>query len=81
MTLKESENGIPGGFPQNLRYTVVVNDSEGTVVSNETVSHPANYTVLSNLPPCTNFTATLVAVNDFFSSTEAVVVIDTLDPS
>ena len=79
MALKESENGIPGGFPQNLQYTVVVNDFEGTVVSNETVSHPTNYTVLSNLPPCTNFTATLVAVNDFLSSTETVVVIDTFD--
>ena len=79
MTLKESENGIPGGFPQNLRYTVIVKDSEGMVVSNETVSHPTNYTVFSNLPPCTNFTATLVAVNDIHSSTETVVVIDTFD--
>ena len=79
MALKESENGIPGGFPQNLRYTVIVKDSEGMVVSNETVSHPTNYTVFSNLPPCTNFTATLVAVNDIHSSTETVVVIDTFD--
>ena len=79
MALKESEKGIPGGFPQKLQYTVVVKDSDGTIVSNETVSHPANYTVLSNLPPCTNFTATLVAVNDFLSSTETVVVIDTFD--
>ena len=77
--LKESENGIPGGFPQNLGYTVIVRDSEGMVVSNETVSHPSNYTVFSNLPPCTNFTATLVAVNDILSSTETVVVIDTFD--
>ena len=79
MALKESENGIPGGFPQNLLYTVIVKDSEGMVVSNETVSHPTNYTVFSNLPPCTNFTATLVAVNDILSSTETVVVIDTFD--
>ena len=77
--LKESENGIPRGFPQNLQYTVIVRDSDGTVVSNETVSHPANYTVFSNLPPCTNFTATLVAVNDILSSTETMVVIDTFD--
>ena len=75
--LSDSENGIPGGFPQNLHYTVIVKDSDGTVVSNETVSHPSNYTVFSNLPPCTNFTATLVAVNNFFSSTETMVVIDT----
>ena len=79
MALKASENGIPRGFPQNLRYTVIVNDSEGTVVSNETVSHPTNYTVFSNLPPCISFTATLLAVNDILSSTETMILIDTFD--
>ena len=77
--LKESENGIPGGFPQYLQYTVIVKNSEGTVVSNETVSHPANYTVFSNIPPCTDFTAILVAANEFFTSDESMVAINTFD--
>ena len=77
--LKETENGIPGGFPQYLQYTVIVKDSTGMVASNETVSHPANYTVITNLPPCTNFTATLVAANEFFTSDESMVFIDTFD--
>ena len=77
--LKKSENGIPGGFPQNLQYTVIVKDSEGTVVSNETVSHPVNQTVFTNLPSCTNLSAILVAVNEFFTSDEAMVVVNTFD--
>ena len=76
---KESENGIPGRIPQNLQYTVIVKDSNGMVVSNETLSHPTNYTVITNLPACTNLSAILVAVNKFFTSDEAMVVIDTFD--
>ena len=79
MALKELENGIPEGFPLNIQYTVIVDDSNGTVVSNETVSHPTNYTVITNLPACTNLSAILVAVNTFFTSDEAMVVIDTFD--
>ena len=77
--LEESGNGIPEGFPQNLYYAVIVKDSDGVVVSNETVSHPTNSTVITNLPSCTNFSAILVAVNDFLSSNETMVVIDTFD--
>ena len=45
----------------------------------KTVSHPTNYTVIANSTSCTNFTATLVAVNVFSTSNEAMVVVDTFD--
>ena len=77
--LEESENGIPGGFLQNLQYTVYVKNLNGTVLSNESVSHPTNSTVITNLPACANFTAILVAVNEFLSSNEAMVIVDTFD--
>ena len=77
--MKESETGIPERFPQNLHYAVIVKDSDGTVVSNDTVSHPTNATVITNLPFCTNFSAILVAVNNFLSSNETMVVVDTFD--
>ena len=80
MALKELETGIPERFPQKLLYyTVIVKDFDGTVVSNETVTHPTNSTVITNLPSCTNFSAILVAVNDFLSSNETMVVVDTFD--
>ena len=77
--LQDSENGIPVRFAQDFQYIVDVRDSGGMVKNTKTVSHPTNYTVITNLTSCTNFTATLVAVNVFSTSNEAMVAVDTFD--
>ena len=77
--LTDSEDGIPEEYPQNIQYMLSVRDSDGTVVTIKTVSHPENYTVITNLPVCTNYSTILVAVNDFFTSDEAMVAVDTYD--
>ena len=77
--LTDSENGIPEEYSQNIQYMLDVRDSNGTVVTIKTVSHPENFTIITNLPVCTNFSAILVAVNDFFTGDEAIVVVDTYD--
>ena len=77
--MTDSENGIPEEYSQNIQYMLDVRDSDGTVVTIMTVSHPENFTVITNLPVCTNFSSILVAVNEFFTSDETMVVIDTFD--
>ena len=80
-SLKDSQTGIPNGLPQSLQYFVSIKDSTGSAVTNVTVSHPTNSTVITNLQPCSNLTSTLVAINDFFTSEEASNIVHTFDSS
>ena len=80
-SLKDNHTGIPDEHPQSLRYSVSVEDSTGSVVTNVTVSHPTNSTVITNLQSCSNLTATLVAINDIFTSEETSAVVHTFDSS
>ena len=78
--LEGSATGIPEDVSQELQYNVIIRNPDEEVVANTTVSHPTNSTVLTNLSPCTNFTVTLVAVNERFNSegtTDRFLTIDT----
>ena len=78
--LEGSATGIPEDVSQELQYNVIIRNPDEEVVANTTVSHPTNSTVITNLSPCTNFTVTLVAVNEHFNSegtTDRFLTIDT----